>query len=230
VRSAVCGRCGGEVRYGTRGTTTGWLHRVDGDHQAILGRPLTADDLAEIERQQHVVRYYDDGKPYTTAEHDILRDKDTARRKVRLAALHGVDPDYVEPLPEPEVRRTDVEVDELPPRSGMRQIANLLMNSPDWGLRRLTRARGPYVGADGSVLSISDSLVIGGRGPEVDGGVAVAVGSWRDGKFDSAYAGILRGRRFEVHPVNATELKSWIKENHAPNPSQGDDRQGLGES
>jgi len=230
MRSEVCGRCGEEVRFGTRGVTTGWLHRLDVDHQAILGRPLTEEYLAEIERQyRDVERVFDDGTVYTTAEYDIRKDTNTERRKARLAEFHGVDPDGVAPLPEPERRRTTIPVDDLAPRSGMRQIANLVEKTAGWELRRLTTARGPYLGADGSVLSISDSLVLGARGPEVDGEARVAVASWRDGKFDSAYAGTIRGRRIETHPVNATELKSWIKETHAPHSSDGDDRQGLGE-
>ena len=117
----------------------------------------------------------------------------------------------MEAFPEPEVLGHSVEIEDLPTRSGMRQIANLVVKS-GWDLRRLTESRGPYMGADGSVLSISTRLVLGARGPQLDRGVAVAVASWRDGKFDTAYAGRIADGRLQVDPVNATELKDWIKE------------------
>lgn len=210
---AQCSVCGQEIRLGYRDGKKGWWHRENVDHAPIQGHRLTWAAQEESRRQrEEVIRYAEDGTPYTTAEWEIKKDPDKDRRRRRLAALRGEDPDWVEPIPAPEIPKHTVEVESLPPRSGMRQIANLVLKTEGWELRRLTAARGPYVGSDGSVLSISDSLVLGATGPELDGGVAIAVASWRDGKFDHAYAGRLKDGVAKVDPVNATELKNWIKE------------------
>lgn len=213
VAPEQCSACGEEIRLGYRDGVKNFWHRESVDHAPIHGHRLTYAEVAENEqvRREHIW-HDDDGNPYTTAEYEIKKDPDKDRRRRRLAELKGVDPDYVEPIPEPEMRATPVEVDSLPPRSGMRQIANLVLKTDGWELRRLTAARGPYVGSDGSVLSISDSLVLGAVGPELDGGRVIAVASWRDGKFDHAYAGRLSDGVAKVNPVNATELKAWIKE------------------
>lgn len=210
---AQCSACGEEIRLGYRDGQRGFWHRENVDHAPIHGHRITreAAEATERHRREHVY-YDDDGKPYTAAEWEISRDKDVERRRRGMAELKGTDPDHVEPIPEPEIPRHDVEVESLPPRSGMRQIANLVLKTDGWELRRLTAARGPYVGNDGKVLSISDSLVLGAVGPELDGGRAIAVASWRDGKFDHAYAGRLQDGIAKVDPVNATELKAWIKE------------------
>lgn len=228
MRSETCSRCSQEVRFGTRGTTTGWLHREDVDHIAILGRIATPEDLAEIDRQdREVVRYDNDGMAYTTAEFDILKDKDVDRRRRRLAELKGEDPDYVEPLPPVEVQAHDVDPTDFPPRSGIRQVINLVHGKgktrvDGWELISVRHARGPYVGADGSVLSISDTHVVKARGPrELDGGLPIAVASWRDGKFDFAFIGTIKDNRLDPHKVDATTMKNWIKGTHdLPAPVQ----------
>lgn len=210
--SQTCSRCGQEVRYGQRGLVTGWLHREDVDHQPIFGHIWTPEDQEHVEREyREVVRTMEDGTTYTTAEFDILKDKDAERRKRRLAEFRSEGPDHAPPIPEPEVRAHPLEVADLRPGSGMRQIATLVTKTDGWELRRVTGSRGPYVGSAGGVLSISDTIVIGARGPEVDEGVKVAVASWRDDSFDFAYAGLIRGDRCFTHKVNATELKTWIK-------------------
>jgi hypothetical protein len=124
------------------------------------------------------------------------------------------------PVPAPEI----VEEQTLPPvevschpvdpkdplvPGGVRTVVNLIAKS-GWELRRLTHARGPYVGAKGDVLSTSDTIVLGAR--EVDGD-RCAVASWRDGKFDFSYLGIIKPGVVVVEhgPANATEMKSWIK-------------------
>lgn len=210
---AQCSVCGQEVRRGHRDGVEGWWHRENVDHTVIHGHRMTYTDAEEVRRQREdVVRYLEDGTAYTTAEYEISKDKDATRRRARLAALRGEEVKGADPIPPVEIPKHTVEVESLPPRSGMRQIANLVLKTDGWELRRLTAARGPYVGGDGSVLSISDSLVLGARGPELDGGVVIAVASWRDGKFDHAYAGVLKDGVAKVDPVNATELKTWIKE------------------
>lgn len=92
----------------------------------------------------------------------------------------------------------------------MRQIANLLIKTEDWELRRLTHARGPYLGQGGECLSVSDTIVIGGQ-RRVDDGTQVAVASWRDGKFDHAYIGTIQDGHLNPRRVDATTMKNWIK-------------------
>ena len=210
----VCGRCSEEIRYGVRSGMLAWWHREHVDHIPMHGRPVSAADLAEIERQHtQVVRYYDDGTAYTTAEHDIMRDKDVDRRRCRLAALHGEDPDYIEPLPPIEVYAHDVDPADFAPRSGIKQVVNLIPKQ-GWELRAVKHARGPYIGSDGSCLSISDTHVVKARGPvEVDGSTPFVVASWRDGKFDFAYIGIFKNGRLSPTKVDATTMKNWIKGN-----------------
>lgn len=230
--AAQCSVCGQEIRLGYRDGVKNWWHREAVDHAPIQGHRITYAQRAENERfRREHVWYDDEGRPYTTAEWEIGKDKDPVRRRRRLAELRGEDPDYVEPIPEPEVRRTPVEIDDDRVPGGAKTMARLVAGitrvtpggktskspkhppmAPGWELARLTYARGPYLGADGSVLSISDTIVMGARGPEVDGGVAIAVASWRDGKFDTAYTGVLKDGVAKVDPANADQLKSWIKE------------------
>lgn len=207
MKPQICSVCDEEVRLGWRHGVYGWLHREDVDHFPVFGHIRTPEEAEHARRMMEEVEHIgEDGEPYITRERDIMKDPNADRRKRRLAEFREEDPDYVAPLPEPELRRTPIEVDDLPPRSGMRQVANLVVKTDGWELRRLTKARGPYLGADGSVLSISDSIVLGAQRLDADRSFAVA--SWRDGKFDSAYIGSKGSARL----VNATELKAWIKQ------------------
>lgn len=218
-----CGRCGEEIRHGVREGITDWWHREAVDHHAILGRAATTEDLAELERQYtQVVRTYEDGSTYTTAEHDIARDKDVDRRRRRQAELRGEPLQTEVFVPPVETACHPVDVDSFAPRSGIRQVVNLVARS-GWELRRLTHARGPYIGAGGEVLSISDSVVLGATGPDrLDGTTPVAVASWRDGKFDFAYTGIIKDGRLSTTKADATTMKGWIK---APMTSPEEDAQ-----
>ena len=226
-----CSACGEEIRFGYRDGQEAYWHREPVDHAPIHGHRMAFATQEEIRRQrEEVVRHMDDGTPYTTAEWEISKDKDLARRKRRLAELRGEEEAEVV-IPEPEVARHDLDPTSFAPTSGIAQVVNLVTGvtrrmpsgksskskkhppmAPGWELRRLTGARGPYLGADGTILSVSDTVVLGARGPEVDGGVAIAVASWRDGDFDTAYVGRLKDGVVKVEPVNATELKAWIKE------------------
>ena len=116
-----------------------------------------------------------------------------------------------EVLPEPEQRAHPVEPESFPPRSGIRQVLNLIEKTSTWERVSLTHARGPYFGgAKGKDLSISDSVLLKARGVEVDGVRPFAVASWRDGSFDFAYIGEIRGGRILPRPANATVMKKWI--------------------
>lgn len=121
------------------------------------------------------------------------------------------------PLPPVEIQGHSVEPkDEIVP-GGVRTITNLLAKQ-GWELRRLTHARGPYVGAKGDVLSISDTIVLGAReAPRcwrggLDRPPRIAVASWRDGKFDFAYVGVIQDGTIVVRDrANNTAMKAWIK-------------------
>lgn len=116
-----------------------------------------------------------------------------------------------EEFPEPEKGCTPIEVSDLRPRSGPRILCGTVKKA-GWDLVRLTTSRGPYIGADGSVLSTSDSIVLCARGPaRLDGMTPIAVASWRDYKLDFAYRGEIRGRKINLTGVNSDGLKDWIK-------------------
>lgn len=196
TRPQTCSKCGQEVRYGRRDGITGWLHRESTDHLPLFGGPLhTSERQAVIEASLAEM-----------AARGNAKDKDDTEEE------------YVhEEIPEPEQRAYPLEVDDLPARSGMLQIANLILGKnkdkvQGWELVNITRSKGPYVGARGQVLSISESTLIRARGPMVDTGQRVAVASFRDGGFDFAYTGILKDRVVATQPANFTGLKAWIKD------------------
>lgn len=221
--SVVCSRCGEEVRRGLRHGREDWWHREDVDHAAIHGHMMLVRDAERAERERHLVREDSNGEPYTVAEWEILKDQDVERRRRRLAALRGEDPDAPPPpLPAPEVAQHDVTADDFPPRSGIRQIANLLAKTEGWEIVRFTRTVGPYIGAKGEVLSTSECVVLVGRADvQVDGSIPVAVGSWRDGKFDYSHVGAAKDGHLTPRRVSSTEMKDWIKHRDLPDPLPG---------
>lgn len=182
---AQCSRCGEEIRIGWRNGHRTWWHRAEADHGSTQGHMITPPTRGVVSK--------------------------ASRKKVSYE--EEVDEDPEGPMPEPEVACHPVTVDDFPPRSGIRQIANLVGKTPGWEVRRFTASRGPYLSAKGSVLSISDSVVLGARGPEVDGERPIAVASWRDGKYDFGSVGTMRGSRISSRPASSTEVKAWIKEN-----------------
>lgn len=117
-------------------------------------------------------------------------------------------------IPPVEVWCHPIEPDAFEPRSGIKQVINLVEKTAGWERYRLTHARGPYTGAKGQCLSVSDTVVLGARNVLLDGSVRVAVASWRDGKFDFAFVGLIQGGRLTPHKVDATTLKNWIKGTH----------------
>lgn len=130
------------------------------------------------------------------------------REAVEHKAFPIVAPEVVEEvieLPEPEVGATPVDHKDERVPGGVRTVTNLLAKQ-DWSLRKLTYARGPRVGAKGGVLSISDTILL----KAVDGS-KFCVALWVDGKFDFGYVGEVKEGLIVPHPVNATELKNWIK-------------------
>lgn len=196
TRPQTCSKCGQEVRYGQRGDVKGWLHRdPDADHMPLFGGPLWTPELQE-KIEASLAEMASRGKADKKA--DAVEEPDA--------------PDVWAEVPEPYVTAQPVGPDDFPPRSGIRQIYNLAEKTDGWEVANFTLAIGPYVGARGQVLSISDSVKMVMRGPGVDNGRRVAVASWRDGAFDFAYTGILRGGVVYTDAANSATLKAWIKE------------------
>lgn len=201
MKPEICSRCRQEVRWGIRdGVGPTWLHREHVDHAVLFGRPMTVADKAEVDRQRNLPRTNENGDTYTVAEWE--REKMSKKKRDALDVEDDVE---AEPIPEPEVRSTPIEnpKDARVP-GGCRTVTNLIAKQ-GWEIASLTYARGPYLGANGKVLSISDSILL--RARSLDTPVRFAVASWRDGKFDTGYLGV------DGHwsHANATELKNWIK-------------------
>lgn len=220
---ATCSRCGQEVRLGWRNGVKDWLHREDADHHAILGHMLLQSAVDEWERRRHEVQYTEDGKPYTLVEWERKRMSKKKRDELSAAELDESDDeeegsDVFEPI---EVHRIDL------PRSG-----RLLVGCPDgtvavaavpggariiinlakkqgWDVTRLTYSRGPYMGAGGKSLGISDRVVLHVRGPVVDGNRLWGIASWRDGKSDSVW---MVDETNQLRHSAAKQLTAWMKE------------------
>lgn len=228
----ICARCGEEVRYGYRDGVRGWLHRDAADHLPGFGRLWTPEDSARQEAELDRLRV----RPVGEEGEDVQKIDFYTTRRVGLKgeaakaydALHEPE---AKALPPVEVRCHPVEPGDPLVPSGARQIAELVSGvtrmtpagkssksrkhppmAPGWELRRLTHARGPYVGSSGEALSVSDTIVLGARGPEVDGRRRIAVASWRDGAFDFAYTGIVAGAVATTTAANSNALKAWIKD------------------
>lgn len=216
----TCSKCGQEVRRGWRHGREAWWHREDVDHEPIFGRIFTPEDAAEVERQRHLPRLADDGSTYTVAEWEAQKLKDKKKRGAALAALAEEDetPGAVEqievrctPMPlkgELSVTHEDGTTSTTKVPGGVRTLLNLAEKLGDWDVVRLTYSRGPYLGADGESLGVSDSVVLHLRGPEVDNTRVHALASWRDGKSDWAW----KVERNHVERVGARALIAWMKE------------------
>lgn len=197
----TCGVCGEEIRFGRRGSDPRWsgprwLHREDADHEPVHGVPLTPEKWAEI-----------------MANHEQqVADKASRKKKNDLKSDADEEPEDEGPIiiPPPEVPAIAVEPGHFPARSGIRQIISLAQKN-GWEIVRLTIGRGPWIGATGKMLSISDVWVLGARGPEVDGVRRVGVACWRDGSFEFAQFGTLKAGVLTVTRGSSTDLKSWIK-------------------
>lgn len=208
----LCGRCGEEVRKGWRDGVEAWWHRGQVDHVAVLGRPFTAEDQAEVERQLDLprVRLDKDGNEevYTARELQIKAMNKAARDRLAEEGLDDEEIDAMQQveIPEPEVRKTPIErADERCPQ-GARNLMNAAAKA-GWEVRRLTYSRGPWLGSKGNVLSISDLVACG----VVDSDRRYGVASWRDGKVVSAWYGEREGDRVPMALTTITDLKKRMK-------------------
>ena len=229
----TCGRCGEEIRFGTRDGVTAFWHRDPVDHLPAHGKPWTPEDGARLEAELDRLRV----RPVGEEEDGLQKIEFYTTRRVGLKgeaakaydAIHSPEGKVMPPV---EVWSHTVAPDDPLVPQGARLLAELVSGvtrvtpkgksskspkhppmAPGWELRRLTHARGPYVGATGECLSVSDTIVLGARGPEVDGARRIAVASWRDGAFDFAYTGILKGGAVTTNAANSNALKAWIKDN-----------------
>lgn len=210
------------------------MHRdPDADHHVSLGYIQTDEDRAEIERQydlprERFVKHDPEGFPllfeidvYTTREHDLARyekDKKYKQAQAAEAALNdeeeeGHEPEPIEVYATPMPLKGALRVEtphgfrEVPVPGGVRTIINRATEL-GWEIQRLTYARGPYLGANGKSLGVSDTVVLRVRGPVVDGHHVYGLGSWRDGKSDWAWA----VQNKTISSVGARALVAWMKE------------------
>lgn len=219
--------CGQEVRYGWREgpNREDWWHREDVDHPAKLGQLVTPEMLEEYEHQKDLPRIRIDEKTgeqivYTTREYDLARMSKAARDR----AAEEADPDdeeELQPLEPVEIHTInlphkgrvfvgcpDGSVAQAAVPGGVRTLINAGAKV-GWVVRRLTYSRGPYLGAKGSSLGISDMVVLVMEGPVLDSERTLAIGSWRDGGSDWAW--LVRGSKTDR--IGAKALRDFIKEN-----------------
>lgn len=208
--SETCSVCGEEVRWGWRHGREAYWHRSDVDHAPIFGQQVTPEMFAEIERQMDLPREREIPcdppfpliyriETYTAREYD--EERFMRNKKYREAREAQADPDdeeeghelepievYSTPMPHKGslLVETPYGTREVKVPGGVRTILNLAAKQ-GWEVTRLTYSRGPYVGASGKSLGVSDLIVLHVRGPVVDGDRLTGVASWRDGKSDSVW-------------------------------------------
>lgn len=176
----TCGRCGEEIRWGRRDNLDGWWHRENVDHMAVLGVYTPRESLLEQW----------DGRLWTFGE--APEPEEGAED-----GEEGGSSDF-EPI---EVPSTPVDPKDAP--AGPKRLANLGLKL-GWELVRLTYARGPYMGANGKSLGVSDVHVVALRRGRLG-----AVAYWRDGK---AVAGWLLDEDGWLDRVGISALQNWMKE------------------
>jgi hypothetical protein len=206
----ICAVCGEEVRWGWRPGPTSptppagfMMHREEKDHQPILGQRLTAEMVADIERQLDEPRLDADGNVYTTRAYDQAR-WDKKRPK------HEEDEEVVEVvLPEPEVWSTPIVKGDPRMPGGAATILNLMAKNAWSGT--VSYSRGPRTHKTyGTLLSVADYAVLRAR---VDEGDRRAVAFWVDGKFDHSWTATadLEARKYHTNRADFNALKSWIR-------------------
>lgn len=189
----LCGRCGAEVRWGTRdlgrGPQTGFWHREETDHAAVVGTTMSYAEselfMRETAARRASIHAEKKGRKSEEEPEDTLDTDDLAV----------------------EIWSTPVEPKDKRVPGGVRTITNLVNKTPGWEVKRLTYARGPW--GSGHHRKIVDTIVLGAQRVD-EPGIAV-VTCHRDGKFEFGYA----FAKHQGSKVNATELKTYIRENPA---------------
>lgn len=196
----TCAFCGEEVRWGWRHGRLAWLHREDVDHDVKFGNYLKPGEWDEI-----TARLAEGLKFRTKRTND-------GQEEAREETSHELEPIEVRSVPMPHKGRmfvgcSDGSVAVATVPGGTRTLLNLAAKQ-GWEVLRLTYSRGPYLGALGGSLGVSDSVLCILGGPVVDGGRLWAVASWRDGEADWAMQ-ITKGHSTLV---GMKALTTWIKE------------------
>lgn len=238
----TCSRCGEEVRWGWRHGRQSYWHREDVDHEPVFGYIMSDEDWAAIEAEMDRPRVrtvtksktvkgekitWDEEQEYTTRELSLETYRKSAKYRAAEALEaeddeeedegHELEPIEVHrtPMPHKGVLRVDTPDGprEVPVPGGTRTLLNLA-EKQGWEVIDLTYSRGPYLGASGKSLGVSDYVVLRLRGPVVDGSPILGIASWRDGKSDWAY----RVENKTMSRVGARALSAWMKENPWPRP------------
>lgn len=187
----ICDVCKEEVRFGTRGRITGFLHREEKDHNVRFGPPGPSPAEAEAQRLAWVAAHAE----YVDTEKKERIPADTPP-EVRSVPL---DPDGPT-----EVRRSDgtVTIEELP--GGARTVRNAA-RAAGWTITRATYARGPWPHAtQDAATGIVDTVVLTlRRGPQR------VTALWKNNSFEWALVWLKPGR--ESHRVNSKVMKAFIK-------------------
>lgn len=208
------------------------MHKWPADHKPVFGRIFATDGIEKVARQKSLprerfVKMNPDGFPllfeietYTVAglERAALASTEKGRERLELED-DGIEEHDLEPI---EVRCTPLNLKgptvvyavdgrerttQIP--GGARTFVNLAAKL-DWEVVRMTYSRGPYLGARGGSLGVSDLVTMIVRGPKVDGAIepVYGVASWRDAK--SQWAWRVENRTPEA--VGARALAAWMKE------------------
>lgn len=235
----TCGRCGAEVRHGTRdgGLTVAWLHRDPAvDHVAILGVPYSPEQVEQWEaaldepRTRTVVRRkkinatkskpahheeWTEEEIYTTREVDFKKMAKEARER---QAAEDLDEDE-----EPESPLEPVEVYSTPsPTIGVLEVDGRTVKVPGgartlilaaeatgWEIVEFTYARGPYMGAKGGSLGVADSHRLTLRGPDAVDGTPRLAVAWWRNAKSDR---VWRIENKTVTVTGAKALGAWMKE------------------
>lgn len=218
----TCSRCGQRVLWGYRdGIGPRWLHRENVDHEPMFGQVHTTEMAAAIEAALDEPRHRAKtgtapgrfwpgiGEPeltvYTAREHDLAKMSKAKRDQVAADSEDDEEESELEPV---EVFAEDVDRKDPRVPQGVRNVLKKV-DAAEWRVLSLRYSRGPYLGAKGGSLGVSDFVVLKVRGG-LDSDPMAGVASWRNGKSHTVW--LLRGRR-NPEPTTITALKICIEEN-----------------
>lgn len=175
--SETCSVCGEGVRWGWRNGREAYWHRLEVDHHPKFGALIY--------------------RPWDRPEDKVVVEKvvepvevwcmptDITGKRIFVGFTDG--PPAINQIP-----------------GGAKTIVKM---AKGWTVKRATYARGPYLGANGDSLGVSDTFALIVEG-WVDGSLRQAVASWRDGKFDWSWT-IVDHRLHER--ANSKSLRSFVK-------------------
>jgi hypothetical protein len=199
AKSETCAVCGQEVRWGWRDGVLAYWHRETVDHTPKFGRLMQP---GEWEQMMAAVA---EGQRFRNKKNDLESEA------TEIQEARPLEPIEVRSTSMPHKGSLSLDTPdgprEVPVPGGVRTLLNLAERLGDWEVLRLTYARGPYLGANGSSLGVSDSITLMMRST-LDSKPVYAVASWRDGKSDWAWKVIDK----HAYRVGAKALNAWMKE------------------